>query len=62
MPATQSGTYNGQGAGLAVDNNTGTYAFADNGPGGPPAWWQLDLTVPCIVCNIIIIAPLDSNA
>ena len=62
MPATQSGTYNGQGAGLAVDNNIDTIAFADNGPGGPPAWWQLDLTVPCIVYRIIVIAPLNSSA
>ena len=62
MPATQSGTYNGQGAGLAVDGNTSTVAFADTGVDGPPAFWQVDLTVPCIVYRNIIIAPLDGSA
>ncbi len=62
MPATQSETYNGQEAGLAVDGNTSKVAFTDTGVGGPPAFWQVDLTVPCIVYRIIIIAPLDSSA
>ena len=61
MPAIQSGTCNGQVAGFAVDNQTGAPAFAFNDPGGSPAWWQVDLTVPCIVYSVTVIALLDSS-
>ena len=70
MPATQSGTFpSAYSAGIygpwdarrAVDGGTGTVAFAYNGDGAPPAWWQVDLTEACLVYSATVIAPQSSG-
>ena len=61
-PATQSGNMNGQPAYGAVDNDsTNTCAFSDNGPGGPPAWWQVDLQYDCYITSVSIQFPSTSG-
>jgi len=58
QPATQVGTFNGQSASLAVDNDpTGTCCFSESGDNNSPAWWQVDLQHQCYITSVSIQFP-----
>jgi len=61
-PATQIGTYNGQSASQAVDNDpTGTCCFSESGDNNSPAWWQVDLQHECYITSVSIQFPGSSG-